>query len=238
MFITRENAKAEMSSNSRLSVLALALFVGLLGCGDERISNAPPKAENDVSPSTKSIQRDVSIITLSDSTALLDDHKFSPVDGLGKLADYLGPPDRTLTKESEETWIWDRNGIAATGTATSIDAFFIAFDPGGIRRTSPRGSFQGKVIVQGRDDLPAVTIDADSDKELVSGARKLHHGFGSSHDANSGALIDIQAGFLTAEELNKLNESPLWRSKYGDQTHAPEPAVGPDSNGKSSPPAR
>ena len=197
-----------------------------------------PKVQENV-PSTKSIQRDVSTISLNESSFVFDDHEFTASNGLGVLAEYLGAPDRTSAKDSEETWIWDRNGISARGTSERIGSVMVAFDSGGLRGGSPRAPFVGKVIVQGRGELPAVTIDAGSDKELVAGARAIHRGFSSSHDAVSDSLIEIQAAFLTAEDLSKLNESPLWRAKYGDeQEHVPEPAAGSVSNGESSPPAR
>lgn len=226
-----------MSRNSRLSAWALILAVGLIGCSDRQTSDAP-KAEKNVPFPKKPLQRAVSTIALNESTVVFDDKEFKSSDGLRKLAGYLGEPDRTSTKGSEETWIWDRNGISARGTTERIESVVVAFDPGGLRRGSPRAPFTGKIIVQGRGNLPAVTIDAGSDKELVSGVQKLHRGFSSTHDADSGSLIDIQAGFLTAEDLNTLNESPLLRSKFGDdQTPAPEPATGPVSNGESSTPA-
>ncbi len=226
MIIPRGKVKPSMSVNSSLSVSALVLAVGLMGCSDRRTSDAL-KEDTSVPSSTKSIERDVSMVSLDESTIVFDDHEFSTSDGLRKLADYLGEPDRTLATDSEETWIWDRNGISARGTAERIEAVVVAFDPPGLRRGSPRSSFQGTVIVQGRGNLPAVTIDAGSDKDLVARVRQLHRGFDSTHDAASGSLIDIQADFLTPEELSKLNESPLLRSKYGDeQLREPEPPSG------------
>jgi hypothetical protein len=205
------------------SMSALVLAVGLMGCGDNRTSDAL-KEDKDFPSSTKSIQYDVSTISLSESAIVFDDHEFKTSDGLRKLADYLGEPDRTSAKDSEETWIWDRIGISARGTTERIEAVVVAFDPPGLRQGSPRSSFQGTLIVQGRGELPAIAIDTGTEKDLVARVRQLHRGFDSTHDAASGSLIDIQANFLTPEESRKLNESPLLRSKYGDeQTDEREP---------------
>lgn len=55
----------------------------------------------------------------------------------------------------------------------------------------------------------------------------------------AGLEIWSQDGLATADYLPDISQlRPIGTARVGEQTHAPEPAAGPVSNGESSPPAR
>ncbi len=194
--------------------LCVVLCLSASGCG-KRDPEPQPEittatvAEEAVNAEPTAI-RQISALTLSESLIFVDEAEIKVNEGLEAMASVLGPPDRKAGNEDDESWTWDDLGITAKGTQAGIRSLYVKFGDFSAR-TGASSRYSGVVIVKDSRAGQEVKVNAESDAEGLTTAQSIHQGFSATTDSDSGTLLDIGVLFLSADQSQAADQSPLLR---------------------------